>query len=254
MLVDTHCHLTDPAFRSDVDAVLSRARAAGVARVVTIASHLGDARDALERLADGIRVWSTAGVHPHEAARARPADWPALRELAADPRVVAVGECGLDYHYDHSPRDVQRRVFDAQIGIADESGLPLVVHSREADADTAAALRAAPGGVAGVLHCFTGSRELLDVGLSRGWHVSVTGLVTFRRFDGVDWLREIPEDRLMLETDAPYMAPVPLRGKRNEPAFLEHVAAAVAAHRGEAVERVRAYTTRNAVRFYGLGG
>jgi TatD DNase family protein len=253
MLFDTHCHLTDEAFRGDLAAVLARARDAGVDRVVCIASTVQDAQDALARVADGERVWCTAGTHPHEASRWRPGDAARLREVAADPRVVALGECGLDYHYDHSPRDVQRSVLDAHVELAAETGLPLVVHSRSAEADTAAVLRSLPDGVRGVLHCFGGGDELLEAALPRGWYVSVTGLVTFRRFDGAGWLARLPEDRLMLETDAPYMAPVPHRGKRNEPAWVVEVARAVALHRGEAFEAVCDYTSRNAERFFGLG-
>jgi TatD DNase family protein len=147
---------------------------------------------------------------------------------------------------------VQRKVFDGHVEIAAETGLPLVVHARSADGDIAAVLRSLPEGVLGVLHCFGGSRELLDAALPAGWYVSVTGLVTFRRFDGGGWLREIPEDRLMVETDAPYMAPVPHRGKRNEPAWVTRVAEAVAHHRSQSVDEVAAFTTANAERFYGL--
>jgi TatD DNase family protein len=254
MFVDTHCHLTDASFRADLAAVLARAAEAGVGRLVCIASTPDDAQDALARVADGVRVWCTAGMHPHEAARWSSGDRSRLAELAADPRVVALGECGLDYHYDHSPRDVQRRVFDAHVEVAAETGLPLVVHSRSAEADTAAALRAAPEGVRGVLHCFGGSADLLDAALARGWYLSVTGVVTFRRFDGTGWLARIPSGRLMVETDAPYMAPVPYRGKRNEPAWVIEVARAVATHRGESLEQVRAYTTENALRFFSLNG
>ena len=252
MLFDTHCHLTDPAFSADLGAVLARAEAAGVWRIVCIASTLADAEDALTRVADGERVWCTAGMHPHEASHWQSGDEARLRGLASERRVVALGECGLDYHYEHSPRDVQRRVFDAHVTLAADTGLPLVVHSRSADADTAAVLRAAPDGVRGVLHCFGGSAELLDAALPRGWYISVTGLVTFRRFDGAEWLARIPSDRLMVETDAPYMAPVPHRGKRNEPAWVAQVARAVATHRGETFEEVQAYTSRNAERFFQL--
>ena len=147
---------------------------------------------------------------------------------------------------------MQRRVFDAHVELATETGLPLVVHSRSADADTVAVLSAVPQGVRGVLHCFGGSAELLEAALPIGWYLSVTGVVTFKRFDGGDWLRRIPEDRLMIETDAPYMAPVPHRGKRNEPAWVSEVARAVAHHRGESAEHVAEYTSRNAERFYGL--
>jgi TatD DNase family protein len=252
MLFDTHCHLTDPAFQDDLDSVLERAWASGVSGIVSIASNLVDARAALDRIADGRRLWCTAGIHPHEAASVEDPDWDELRVLTADPRVVALGECGLDYHYDLAPREVQRRVFQAHIELAAETGLPLVVHSREAEADMTSALRTLPSGVRGVLHCFGGSLAFLDSALRRGWFVSVTGNVSFRRFDGFEWLRAVPEDRLMIETDAPYMAPVPHRGRRNEPSFVGRVADSVAAHRGESPAHVQAYTTRNARLFYGL--
>jgi TatD DNase family protein len=252
MFFDTHCHLTDEAFRADLDAVLGRAQGAGVRRVVSVASTPDDAEDALGRVADGVRAWCTAGMHPHEASRWSAADPDRVRDLTSDPRVVALGECGLDYHYDHSPRHVQRAVFDQHVELAAETGLPLIVHSRTADADTAAVLRSLPQGVRGVLHCFGGSVELMDAGLERDWYFSVTGIVTFRRFDGAQWLARIPRERLMVETDAPYMAPVPHRGKRNEPAWVVEVARAVAHHRGETVDEVRAYTSRNAERFFAL--
>ena len=252
MLFDTHCHLTDPAFAADLPQVLERARAAGVERLVAIASRVADTVDALTRLADGRAVWTTAGVHPHEAAQAGEDDFARIRELAAREQVVALGECGLDFHYDNSPRDVQRTVFHAQVQIAADTGLPLVVHSRAAEADTAAVLRDLPPGVRGVLHCFSGGEDLLEAALSQGWYVSVTGIVTFRRFEGAGWLRAVPDDRLMLETDSPYLAPVPHRGKRNEPAFLAHVARAVAGYRSQSLEEVIDYTTRNANRFFSL--
>jgi TatD DNase family protein len=251
-LFDTHCHLTDRAFAVDLPSVLVRARESGVEGIVSIASTVQDSEDALARVADGRFVWTTVGTHPHEAEHAAPVDLARMRELTQDPRVVALGECGLDYHYDLSPRDVQRRVFDAHVALAAESGLPLVVHSRSADADMAAVMRSLPGGVKGVLHCFGGTQELLDLAIPLGWNISVTGLVTFKKFDGEGWLRSIPEDRLMIETDAPYMAPMPYRGKRNEPGYVCHVADAVARHRGESPEHVRAYTDANARRFYAL--
>ncbi|NJD20953.1 MAG: TatD family deoxyribonuclease [Gemmatimonadetes bacterium] len=253
-LFDSHCHLTDAAFRDDREAVLLRAREAGVACLVTIASTLEDAVEAvaLARAHEG--VWCTAGVHPHEAAGA-PADAAArLRGLAALPEVVALGETGLDYHYDHSPRDVQRRLFDLQLALGAETGLPVVVHAREADDDIAAALRDAPSATRGVLHCFTGGVQAFEEAMARGWHVSFSGIASFRTFAAVDLLREVPADRLLVETDSPYLAPVPMRGKRNEPAFVRHVAEAVAAHLGESWETLAARTLANARSFYGLAG
>lgn len=251
---DSHCHLTDAAFRDDREAALLRAREAGVTGLVTIASTLDDAAAALALARAHERVWCTAGVHPHEVAGA-PADVAArLRELAALPNVVALGETGLDYHYDHAPRDVQRRVFDAHLALGAETGLPVVVHAREADEDVAAALRGAPAGARGVLHCFTGGARAFEEAMARGWHVSFSGIASFRTFAVADLLREVPPHRLLIETDAPYLAPVPMRGKRNEPAFVRHVAEAVAAHLGEPLEAVAARTAANARSFYGLAG
>lgn len=253
-LFDTHCHLTDAAFRDDREAVLVRARDAGVTRLVTIASTLDDAAAAraLARSVEG--VWCTAGVHPHEAGNAPAGAVALLREAAAHPEVVALGETGLDYHYDFAPRPVQRRLFDAHLELAAETGLPVVVHAREADADVAAALAGAPAGALGVLHCFTGGALAFARAMERGWYVSFTGVVSFRSFAAADLLRQVPADRILLETDAPYLAPVPFRGKRNEPAHLPRVAAAVAGHLGEDPEAVAARTTANALRFYRLAG
>ena len=252
-LVDTHCHLTADAFREDLGEVVSRAAEMGVDRLVCTTSDAEDAADALERVADGRSVWATVGIHPHEAEKGTAAALQRVRELAADDRVVALGECGLDYYYDNAPRALQRRVFDAHVELAHALGLPLVVHSRAADDDTAAVLDALPSGVAGVLHCFTGGRKLLEATLRASWHVSLTGIVTFPRFGAADLVRAIPRDRVMIETDAPYLAPVPHRSKRNEPSYVVRVAEAVAQQRGDSFEEVARYTTENAVRFFGLG-
>jgi len=254
-LFDSHCHLTDAAFREDREAVFVRARDAGVTRIVTIASDVADAHEALglaRARRDGPSVWSTAGVHPHEAGAAAFSAMEEVRRLADEPEVVAIGETGLDYHYDHSPRDVQRRLFDAQLGLAGELGLPVVVHAREADADIAAAIRGAPVGTLGVLHCFTGGAEAFEVAMERGWYVSFSGIASFRSFGAADLMHEVPPDRLLVETDAPYLAPVPMRGKRNEPAFVRYVAQSVAAQLGEELTTFAARTTANALRFYNL--
>jgi TatD DNase family protein len=251
-LFDSHCHLTDAAFRDDREAVLVRAREAGVSRMVAIASDAADARDALALARAHEGVWCTAGVHPHEAGAAAADAVDQVRRLCAEAPVVAVGETGLDYHYDLSPRDVQRRLFDAQLALGAELGLPVVVHAREADDDIAAALRNAPPDTGGVLHCFTGGDQAFAVAMERGWYVSFSGIASFKSFGAADLLREVPGDRLLVETDSPYLAPVPLRGKRNEPAFVRHVAEAVAAHLDEPLEAVAERTTANALRFYGL--
>jgi TatD DNase family protein len=249
---DSHCHLTDTAFRDDREAVLHRAREAGVTRVVAIASHVADARDALALARSTPGMWCTAGVHPHEAGSAAPEAMEAVRDLAGETEVVALGETGLDYHYDLSPRAVQRRLFDAHLALGAELDLPVVVHAREADPDVAAALRNAPPGTLGVLHCFTGGAEAFAVAMERGWYVSFSGIASFKSFAVADLLRQVPGDRLLVETDAPYLAPVPFRGKRNEPSFVPQVVTAVAAHLGDTVEQVARRTTANALRFYGL--
>lgn len=252
-MFDTHCHLTDPQFADDLDDVLQRAWDAGLTGIVSIASDAADADVAWHLAARDPRIRSTAGVHPHAAASASDADLDLIREIAARPGIVAIGETGLDYHYDNSPRDVQRRLFRWHLRLAADTGLPVVVHSRSADEDVDAAIRDAAG-VRGVLHCFTGAAPLLDTALAAGWYVSYGGIATFRTFAGADLLRAVPDDRLLLETDSPYLAPVPFRGRRNEPSFLVRSCAAVAAIRGADAAATAALTTSNAHRFYGLDG
>lgn len=258
-LTDSHCHLSDGAFDGDRRAAIERASVAGATRIVSVASDPDDGLAALElaRAHDGVR--STAGVHPHAVsdARAGAADpgeaapaLDAVREAAADPRCVAIGETGLDYHYDNAPRDAQRRSFRRHAQLAEETGLPLVVHSREAEEDTAAAVRECAGAAVGVLHCFTGPPALMETALEAGWLVSFTGTVTFRGFNA-DLVRAVPAGRYMIETDSPYLAPVPRRGRRNEPAFVLHVAQAVARIRNEPVETVAKDTWDAASRFFG---
>ncbi len=255
MYFDSHCHLTDERFDADggPDAAVARAGEAGVVGLVTIGVGPEDAAAALAIAARHPDVWATAGVHPHDASGWDGAAEARVRQLAAQPRCVAIGEIGLDYHYDNSPRESQRRAFARQLELARELGLPVVIHSREAEADTAALVREAAGaGVIGVLHCFSSGPELLDAALAVGWYVSFAGVVTFRKYDGQALVRAVPADRLLVETDAPYLAPVPRRGQRNEPAFVPLVAAGVAAIRGEAPEVVGRQTVENAQRFYAL--
>jgi TatD DNase family protein len=226
---DSHCHLTDAAFRDDREAVLVRATEAGVTRLVTISSNVADARAALALAQGRAGVWCTAGVHPHEAGTAAPGDMDEVRRLALEhDEVVALGETGLDFHYDHAPRGVQRELFDAHLALGAECGLPVVVHAREADDDVAAALRAMPSGTLGVLHCFTGGAKAFAEAMAAGWYVSFSGIASFKSFSAADALAAVPEDRLLVETDAPYLAPVPMRGRRNEPAFVSHVVEALA--------------------------
>ena len=253
MFFDSHCHLTDPAFAPDRKDVIARAVSAGVGGMVTICSEPQDLDAILDLTRTHPEIWGTAGIHPHEALHGSPEALQRVREAVIDePRIRAVGECGLDFHYDHSPRDTQRAVFRAQLDLAAELGRPVVVHSREADADTSHMIREYKGRVTGVLHCFTGGSELLEVGLDAGWYVSFSGMVTFPRFDARELLRTVPSDRLLIETDSPYLAPIPHRGKRNEPSFVVRVAEAVSQLRGDPLEVVAAACSANARTFYGV--
>jgi TatD DNase family protein len=254
MFFDSHCHLTDDRLAGEVDAVVARAREAGVTGLVTIGAEPEDfdtVRDLTERF-EG--VWAAVGVHPHSADRADAEVLARMVDLAAHPGIVALGETGLDYHYDNAPREAQRRAFVRHIELAADLGLPVVVHSRDADADTAAILRDAGRDVRGVLHCFAGGPELLEAGLDAGWYISISGIVTFRNYGGADLVRAVPGDRLLIETDSPYLAPVPMRGKRNEPAFVRFVAEGLARLLDESVDTVAERTTRNALALYGLDG
>jgi TatD DNase family protein len=250
MYFDSHCHLTDDRFEGEAEAAAERARTAGVERFVIIASNEDDAGDAL-RLARSLDAWSTAGIHPHEATRAD-RGLGRVRELAGKDRVVAIGETGLDYYYDNAPRRTQREAFDAQLELAAETGRPIVVHSRESDDDMIAMIRAAEGSVTGVLHCFAGEPALFEAGIEAGWYVSFSGLVTFKSYGTPDLVAATPPDRLLIETDSPYLAPVPHRGKRNEPAYVVEVARRVAELLDEPLEAVAERTTRNALTFYGI--
>ena len=251
-LVDAHCHLGDRAFEADRDAVLDRARAAGVAHVVVIGESLAGSERAVALARAGTGLSATAGVHPHEAS-----SWSAevearLRELLAAPEVVAVGETGLDYHYDHSPRDAQRRAFEAHLAVAAELGKPVVVHARDADADMAAMLRAWKGEKgAVVLHSFSSGADVWEAGMTIGAYFSFSGMITFKNWTPVVPLTAYPPDRLLVETDSPYLAPVPHRGQRNEPAYVREVAARAAAVRGEPLDTLAQRTTANARTCFG---
>jgi len=250
-MFDSHCHLTDQAFAGEVGAVVARARAAGVHGMVTIASAAADAERALGLAREYPDVWASAGIHPHVAAAATSADLVRVHQLAMDPGVVAVGETGLDYHYDNSPRALQRERFAWHLAVAQELGKPAVVHCREADEDTIQLINAHRG-APGILHCFSGGERLLFAGLDAGWYISFAGPVTFKRFADAELLRMVPADRLLVETDSPYLAPVPYRGKRNEPALLPHTCAAVASWRNVSVAELGAQVAGNARACYGL--
>ncbi len=250
MLIDTHCHLGAEAFAADVPEVLARARAAGVGHVVVIGESPEAAARALELVEGHPGLSATAGLHPHEAARWTPETEAWLRAQLQDPRVVAAGEMGLDYHYDHSPRDVQQAAFDRQLGLATAAGKPVVIHARDADADIIALLRQHPQASV-ILHSFSSGPDLLRTALEDGHYVSLSGMVTFRNWGRDEVVRAVPADRLLLETDAPYLAPVPHRGKRNEPAFVRQTAEHVARVRGVALDELLATTGANAARVFG---
>lgn len=250
-LVDSHCHLADPAFDADREVVLSRAREAGVGAVVVVADGVDTAERCLA-LAARPGLFATAGVHPHRASAFDAAAADRVEALLREPRVVAVGETGLDYHYDLSPRDAQREAFAWHLARAAAAGKPVVVHSREADEDTARLLADAPAGLTGVLHCFSAGPAVLDAALARGLAVSWSGMVTFRNWDARWALERVPDEALLVETDAPYLAPAPHRGRRNEPAHVALTAARVAELRGTTPERLAALTGANARRLFHL--
>ena len=245
-VVDSHCHLDDPKFDSDREQAIERALAAGVERLMAIGT--GDGPPDLEtaiRLADRYPfIFATIGVHPHDASKATPETFERLRALAAHPKVLAIGEIGLDYHYDFSPRDVQREVFERQLDLAAETGKTVVIHTREAWDDTMALIRGRAR--AGIMHCFTGDEQQAREALDLGFHLSFGGVLTFPKADAVrDAARITPDDRLLVETDCPYLAPVPHRGKRNEPAFVVETVRRLADVRGRTPEEIAELTTRN---------
>jgi TatD DNase family protein len=252
-LIDSHCHLNYPGLAERETQVLANARERGVAGFLNIStrqSEWGEVLGAAERNDD---VWASIGVHPHEADAHPDLGAAALVEASANPRVIAIGECGLDYHYDNSERAAQRERFEAHIQAARQTGLPLVVHTREAEEDTAGILERAvgEGGVTGVLHCFTGTAELARRALDLGFYISLSGIVTFKNArDLQEIARTIPEDRLLVETDSPFLAPVPHRGRTCEPAFVADTASFVAELRGEAPEALADSTTANFFRLF----
>ena len=253
--MDTHCHLGDVAFDGDRQDVLRRAASDGVGHVVVIGESLaGSARAiALARGTPGTPgLTATAGVHPHEAGSWSSDAAARLRELLGSPEVVAVGETGLDYHYMHSPRETQRRAFEAHLEFAAELHKPVVVHARDADDDMASMLRAlAPGAPVVVLHSFSSGDAVWDAALAVDAYFSFSGMITFKNWTRTDRLSACPTDRLLFETDAPYLAPVPHRGQRNEPGFVRAVAERAAALCGESLDTIARRTTDNARRCFG---
>ncbi len=253
MLIDSHCHL-DYFQGDELDAVLARARAAGVGRMVTIGTRLSQA-DALRDLAaTHAEVWCTVGIHPHHAGETPVPAPETVAALADHPRVVGIGESGLDYFYDRAPRDVQQAGFRAHIRAARLAGVPLVIHARDADDDIAAILREerdSGGAFDFLLHCFSSGRGLAEAGIGMGGYVSFSGILTFPRSGELrEIAADLPADRLLVETDAPYLAPVPHRGKRNEPAWVAHTAEVLARVRGLTTEALADLTTGNFHRLF----
>ncbi len=259
MIIDSHCHLDDSSFDEDRDAVLKRAREAGVDLLLAIGTGNGppDLEAALRLAREHDFVYATVGVHPHDARKATPETYDRLAELCKQFKVLAVGEIGLDYHYDHSPRDTQREVFTRQMEIARQAGKPIVIHTREAWADTAALLDEhwRPAGLGGIMHCFSGDPGQARQSLDLGFHISFAGVLTFAK---AEELRQtatgVPLDRLLVETDAPYLTPAPFRKiRRNEPCYVVETARKLAEIRGISFEEVAAVTTSNFLRLFELG-
>ncbi len=252
-LIDSHCHLDFPDFAAELDAVVARAHAAGVEKMVTISTRVRQGARLVAIAERFPSVYFTIGTHPHQAGEEPEVDAAAIRAFAAHSKCVGLGEAGLDYHYNYAPRDVAQRVFRAQIGLARELGLPLVIHAREADDDVAAILREemVRGPFKALLHCFTSSRALAKTGLELGLYISFSGVLTFKNSSDLrEIARAAPLDRLLVETDAPFLAPVPHRGRRNEPAFVVETARVLADVKGVDEATIAAATRANTLRIF----
>jgi TatD DNase family protein len=250
MLVDSHCHLDFPDFAAERDPIVARARAAGVDTMLTICTRL-DEFDGVRAIAENYDgIWCSVGAHPHEAKDHAGLRSQQLVALASHPKVIGIGETGLDFHYDLSPRDFQEQVFRAHIAASRASGLPLIIHAREADREIARILEEERP-LRGVMHCFSSGRALAEAALGLGFYISLSGIVTFRNAEELRAIAsDVPLDRLLVETDAPYLAPVPYRGKRNEPAFVSATAAAVAKLKGVEPQHLAAVTRENFFRLF----
>jgi len=255
-LVDSHAHIQGPEFAADVAQVIEQARAVGVERIIVVggAGDLSSNDAALELAKSFSGLYATVGMHPHDAKEVSDKDLERLDELARSPQVVAIGETGLDFYYNHSPRQIQIKLFCRFIHMARETGLPLVVHNREAQREVVELLRReGKGDLRGVVHCFTGNYEAAREILDMGFYLSFTGIITFKNADSLrDVVRKLPLNRVLVETDSPYLAPVPHRGKRNEPAHVRFVAQTIAAVRGIRLEEVAEATSNNARNLFGI--
>ncbi|MFA5122481.1 TatD family hydrolase [Zavarzinia sp.] len=253
MLIDSHCHLDFPDFEGELDAVVARARAAGVGAMLTIGTTLAKSARVIAVAERYANVWASVGIHPHEAEAEPDVQARTLVELSRHPKVIAIGETGLDYFYEHAPREAQKANFRAHIQAARETGLPIIIHTRDADDDTAEILRdeMGKGAFPGLIHCFTSSAELARTALDLGLSISFSGIVTFKNAANLrEIAAEVPAERLLVETDSPYLAPVPHRGRRNEPAFVADTARVVATARGMSPEALAELTTANFRRLF----
>ena len=253
MLVDSHCHLDFPDFSGELDQVMARARAAGIGTMVTIGTRVRRFPQVLAIAERFGNMYCSVGTHPHNAHEELDVSADDLVRLSEHPKVVGIGEAGLDYHYDNSPREAQAAGLRTHIAAARQTGLPLVIHAREADDDLAAILReeSEKGVFPAVLHCFSSGRALAETGIALGHYVSFSGILTFKNSQALrDIARDLPADRILVETDAPYLAPVPHRGKRNEPAFVTHTAAMLAETRGVTPAEIAAQTSENFFRLF----
>jgi TatD DNase family protein len=251
-MIDTHSHLNDPKFAADLDEVVSRARGAGVDRIIVCGYDLPSSRAAIEIAASFDGVFATVGIHPHDAKSFSREALGEIEELSRAPKVIAIGETGLDFHYDFSPRPAQIEAFEAHIELAERVGLPVVIHSRESNDQALEVIESSAANIAGcVFHCFSGDEEFARRVLDAGFYIGIDGPITFRASEGLRRVVEItPTDRLLIETDCPYLAPVPHRGKRNEPGYLIHIAEEVARIKGLAVEDIGRITAENARRLF----
>jgi TatD DNase family protein len=248
-LFDTHCHLDEPAFDAVRDDVIQRARQAGVVAMLTIGTTASSSEQALELAKQHPNIYAAVGIQPNYVAEEKPGDWEKIVALAKDERVVAVGETGLDRYWDYTPFESQIAAFDRHLELSQTTDKPFIVHCREAEADVVAQLRNAAGAgtLRGVMHSFAGDVATAEACLELGLHISFAGMVTFKRNDALrEVAKRVPPDRLLIETDAPYLAPMPHRGKRNEPAYVAHTAAVLATARGISTEELAELTTRNA--------
>ncbi len=248
MLVDSHCHLDFPDFAGDLEEVLERARQAGVHRFLTICTHLSrfeQVHNLAKRFKD---VWCTVGVHPHEVEHETSLSLGALLQASQDPKVVGFGETGLDFFYEHSPREIQEHAFRIHIQAAQQTGLPIIIHTRQADERMIEILKEESQNAAfkGLIHCFSSAKEIAEVALELGFYLSFSGIITFKSAQDLrEIVKIVPSDRILVETDAPYLAPIPMRGKRNEPSFTRYTAEFIARDRGVKFEEIAEISTQN---------